>query len=252
MNVLIVEDEIIASKRLIKLINECDPGIEILGVQDSILDTVNFLTVNTPDLIFIDIQLSDGICFEIFERMEINIPVIFTTAYDEYMVQAFKVNSIDYLLKPIRQEDINASIERFKKYNQNADQLAIRFQELLMNFIKGKKTYKGRFLIRSGRGFFSIDVENIAYFVSERKLNYIITKTGKRFVVDHTLDELIKMIDPMNFIKINRNYIISNSSIIRIEPYFNNRMILEVQPPSDQEILVSRSNLKTFKEWMDR
>lgn len=250
MKVLIVEDEIVAANRLEKLVKASDPEIVVMEVLTSVLDTVNFLAEHNPDLIFLDIQLSDGMCFEIFEKLEIETPVIFTTAYDEYMQRAFKVNSVDYLLKPVRMEELKISIQNFKKYNQpqtNTKLLNLLFTE----FVKEKKVHRCRFMVKSGRGFISIDVKDIAYIIAQNKLNYIVTRIGKRYVVDYNLDQLEKILDPGEFLKINRNYIISNSCIVKVEPYFNNRMLVELMPPSREDVLVSRNYLKTFKEWMD-
>ncbi|MDN5203707.1 LytTR family DNA-binding domain-containing protein [Fulvivirgaceae bacterium BMA10] len=251
MNVLIVEDEIVAASRLKKLVKACSPEIEVIEVLNTILDTSNYLLKNNPDLIFLDIQLSDGICFELFEKQEIDIPIIFTTAYDHYMQQAFKVNSVDYLLKPVRPEELKNSIEKFKKYKQPQTDTKL-LNDLFAQFVKEKNAYKCRFMVRSGRGFISVDVRDIAYIIAQNKLNYIITKMGKRYVIDYTLDQLQRLLDPKEFLKINRNYIISNSSIVKIEPYFNNRMLVEVDPPANEDVLVSRNYLKNFKAWMDR
>jgi len=252
MKVLIVEDEIIAAKRLQKLIHACDPSIQILDVLQTAIDVINFLSEYKPDLIFLDVQLSDGICFEIFERIEVDSPIIFTTAYNDYTLRAFKVNSIDYLLKPIRKEELNQSIKKFKKYRYHDPNSKEELGLLLREYIKDKNAYKCRFLVKSGRGFVSINVDEIAYILSENKLNYIITNSGKRYVVDHTLEQIESMLDPVEFLKINRNFVVSPRCITRIEPHFNNRMLLELDPPSKQDVYVTRSYLKSFKKWMNK
>ncbi len=250
MKVLIIEDEKIASRQLKKMLQENDPAIEVVEELDSVLDATNYLSENNPDLVFLDIQLSDGICFEIFEKIEVDVPIIFITAYDEYMQKAFKVNSIDYLLKPVRQEELDASLNKFRKFNKS-DEYGENFQLLFQQFIDEKKAYKHRFMVKSGRGFVSIKVKDIAYFTSENKLNYIITCQNQRFIIDYTLEQLEKILNPESFIKINRNYIISDSCITRVEPYFNNRLLVTINPTPDAEVLVSRNYLKNFKKWMD-
>jgi len=249
MKVLIVEDEIVAANRLKKLVQACDPEVEIMATIDSVLDTVNFLNDHTPDLIFLDIQLADGICFEIFQQLQLDAPVIFTTAYDEYMQKAFKVNSIDYLLKPVREEDLKAGIEKYKRLNKSLEMNNLR--PLFEDYIKNKQAYKCRFMVKSGRSYVSIETSVIAYFIAQNKLNYLVTKEGKRFVVDFSLDQLEEMLDPRTFKKINRNYIVSFNSVEKVEPYFNNRMILSLQPAAGEDVLVSRSYLQSFKSWMD-
>lgn len=254
MKAIIIEDEIVAAKRLKKLINEIDADIEIEVVLSSVVDTVNFLAENNPNLIFMDIQLADGTCFEIFEQLEINSPIIFTTAYNEYMQKAFQVNSVDYLLKPIQPVELERSISKFKKYQLNIDTVNNQhIQELLMQFNTEIKQYKSRFLVKSGKFFISLYTKDIAYIISENKLNYLIHKSGKKYVLDYTLDHLEQLLDPFYFCRISRNYIVSYDSIIKIEPYFNNRMLLYLDPDcGNDDVLVSRSHLVKFRDWVDR
>ena len=251
MNILIVEDEVVAARRLEKMILDCESNARILTVLDNALDATKFLSENSPELIFMDVQLADGICFEIFENVEVSSPIIFTTAHDDYMLEAFKVNSVDYLLKPIRVEDLQMSLEKFKKYRY-APAKEQHLEGLMNQFIQARKAYKCRFLVKTGRVFQSVDVSQIAYFLSENKLNFIVVESGKRYLVDKSLDQLEQILDPMEFYKINRNYILSNRCIRRMEPYFNNRMLLEIEPPPKSDVLVSRNHLNHFKEWMDK
>ena len=251
MNILIVEDEIVAAKRLRKLVLECEPSANIIGTFDNVLDVTTFLRYNRPDLILMDVQLADGICFEIFESVEVSSPIIFTTAYDEYMLEAFKVNSVDYLLKPLKEEDLRTSLAKYKKFGYSPGNER-KLEELMAQFVKDKKSYKCRFLVKTGRGFQSIDVNQIAYFVSENKLSFIVVESGKKYLADQSLDQLDQVLDPVEFFKINRNYILSNRCIRRMEPYFNNRMVLETEPFPKAEVLVSRNHLSNFKEWMDK
>ena len=247
MKVLIIEDEIVAAHQLKKMIQDYQTDIEILDILDSNLATVNFMTKHKPELIFMDIHLADGLCFEIFEQVVVDTPVIFTTAYDQYTLKAFKVNSVDYLLKPIHPKDLRAAIDKFKKYQPAQTALTKMIRDLAGEQV----VYKCRFLVRSGRGFVSIETEDVAYIKSENKLNYLITKESKRFVIDHTMEQLQKMLNPKDYQRINRNFIVSNRSIKRMEPYFNNRMLLKLEPHCSQEVLVSRNYLKDFKKWVD-
>jgi len=252
MKVLIVEDEKIAAKRLTRLLHEIDREIIIENTIGSVLEVVNFLEQSRIDLIFMDIQLSDGICFEVFEQVTVDTPVIFITAYDEYMQKAFKVNSIDYLLKPIDKEELSVSIDQYNRLIANRRRAEDGLQDLIRLLNAERKSFKKRFLVRKGKGFVSIDVSRVAYFQSEHKLTYLMGDDGKRFVIDYTLDTLMDMLDPDEYCKINRNFIIGSSSIVKMEPYFNNRMLLTLEPPAIREVLVSRSHLVAFRKWMDR
>jgi len=251
MRILIIEDETVAARRLNKMILECEPEAKILDVLDNALDATKFLSENCPELIFMDIQLADGICFEIFENVEVSSPIIFTTAYDDYMLEAFKVNSVDYLLKPIRVQELRMSMEKLKKFRYSPLKQQ-KLDGLLAQLIQEKKAYKCRFLVKTGRGFQSVDVNQIAYFLSENKLNFIVVESGKKYLVDQSLDQLEQILDPMEFFKINRNYILSNRCIRRMEPHFNNRMLLVIEPPPRSDVLVSRNHLSHFKDWMDK
>lgn len=248
MKALIVEDEIIAVNRLKRMIHEYDAEIEIIEVIDSVLDCVNFLCDHDPDLIFMDVQLSDGTCFEIFDGIEVNIPVIFITAYDKYTLKAFKVNSIDYLLKPIHPKDLSAALEKFKKIKP-ANSKTI--EQTLISIERDQNHYKYRFLVRSGNGFISLEVKDIAYILSENKVSYIVTHDGKKNFVSKSLEQLQQLLNPLEFQRINRNFIVSNKAIKRIKPCFNNRLLLEVTPPLRQDVFVNRTYLKGFKVWFD-
>ncbi len=247
MKVLIIEDEMIAANQLKIMIREYQRDIEILDILDNNLDSINYLTTHKPDLIFMDIHLADGLCFEIFEQIAVDTPVIFTTAYDQYTLKAFKINSVDYLLKPIHPNDLKDSIDKFKKYQAPHATLTKMIQELAGE----QAVYKCRFLVRSGRGYISIDTDDVAYIISENKLNYLVSTQDKKYVVDHTMDQLQNLLDPKGFQRINRNFIVSSRSLKRMDSYFNNRMLLKLDPTCSQEVLVSRSYLKDFKKWVD-
>lgn len=254
MNVLIIEDETAASKRLKSLLLKINPDMAIQAVIDSIDDAVEWLTNNDePDIIFADIQLSDGICFDIFRKVQPRCAVIFTTAFDEYAVEAFKVNSIDYLLKPVHLEDLRKSIDKFHAMKRvfgsgGKDKL----QSLLTLLDQGEKEFKTRFLVKSGQTMRPILTQDIAYFLIESQLVFLIDKNGNRFLVEYSLDDLETLLDPEGFFRINRQMIVSLGAVSAIHPYFNSRLKLDLHPPSKIEILVSRMKVSDFKHWLDR
>jgi DNA-binding LytR/AlgR family response regulator len=254
MKVLIIEDEMSASKRLENMLKKIDPKIEILAMLDSVDETVNWLNNNRePDIIFADIQLSDGVCFDIFKQVQIKSAVIFTTAYDEYAVEAFKVNSIDYLLKPIHPEALSRSIEKFRNLKiAYAESDKNRFEFLLSMLDQTGKDYKSRFLVKTGQNMKVVSTNEIAYFLIENQLVFLITKQNNRFLIEQTLDELEKRLDPKLFFRINRQIIISLDSVRTIHPYFNSRLKLDVTPDRESEFLVSRMKVNDFKKWIDQ
>ena len=254
MNILIIEDETSASNRLKSMILTLDPSITVLASIDSIEDAVAWLLSHEePDIIFADIQLSDGICFDIFRQVQPRCAVIFTTAYDEYALDAFSVNSIDYLLKPIHLEDLKKSFDKYQamKIAFGSDQ-SHPIQSLLSQLDRKGTAYKTRFLVKSGQSMKSIPTEDAAYFMIESQLVFLITQDNRRYLVEHTLDELEKSLDPNQFFRINRQMIIALSSVSAIHPYFNSRLKLDLSPSLDSEILVSRMKVSDFKSWLDR
>ncbi len=252
MRTLIIEDERPAALRLSKLIKNCTPRAEIIEVIDSVEAAVKWLdTFEHPDLIFMDIQLADGLSFDIFQQTKITAPVIFTTAYDQYTLKAFKVNSVDYLLKPIDNEELVSAMAKFEKVfekPQTYDQSVIT--QLLQNI--QQKKYKERFLVKTGQQFSYIPIGNIAYFYSEDKIVCAQNNNGKRHILDYTLDQLEGCIDPDSFFRINRKFITKLSSIKKINTYFNSRLKLELQPVPASEVIVSRERVGNFKNWLDK
>lgn len=251
---LIVEDEELAVKKLMKTLQAADPGVEVIGVTDSIRNTVEWLQRNPPpELILMDIELSDGQSFEIFNLTEVKSPVIFTTSYDEYALRAFKVNSVDYLLKPIQQEELQAALAKFRKMKSgqpaelNLDSLVRELQQKLQ-----PKEFRKRFLVKHGQKLVSIEVEDIAYFYSDGRLNFFKTEDNRKFVVDYTMDELEDMLDPDKYFRISRSFYVSVNSIEKIDDYFGNRLILQLKPAVDKEALVSREKVSDFKKWMGK
>ena len=260
MNVLIVEDEDLAVRKLQKLVQEVDSTLSIVGVTPSIEDTVDWLQNNaSPDLIFMDIELADGQSFEIFERADVRSTVIFTTSYDEYALQAFKVNSIDYLLKPIQREDLQRSLKKFHDLHSRngaaeAPAPAFNLDKLLREFQAQQqpKDYRKRFLVRQGQRLLSVEVQDIAYFYTDERLSFFRTYTNQKFLVDYTLDELADALDPTNFFRINRGVIITHNAVEQMQPYFGNRLALTLKPSFDKEALVSREKVSDFKLWMGK
>jgi DNA-binding LytR/AlgR family response regulator len=254
MQILIVEDEDLAVKKITKTLHEVNASAEIVGVTDSIDSTASWLQNNvTPDLILMDIELSDGQSFEIFSRIQVKSPVIFTTSYDEYALKAFKVNSIDYLLKPIQKEDLRAALNKYEQMKQaytpalNMDTLVKELQQKLQ-----PKEFRKRFLVKHGQKLVSIDIEEIAYFFSDGRLNFFKTYDNRKFVVDYTMDELEDMLDPERYFRISRSFYVSVNSIDQIHDYFGNRLILGLKPDLDKEAIVSREKVTDFKKWMGK
>ncbi len=250
MKVLIIEDERPAAQKLIRLLKEIDPGIEVVDVLESVVQTINWFAVYpNPELIFMDIQLEDGICFEIFENCDIKTPVIFTTAYDEYMLKAFKVNSVDYLLKPIVPEDLRKAIDKFNVHHkQRADDTPLK---TIIRQLQPKT--KERFLVRIGDHYKSVLTSNIHCFYIRERCSFIFTDTGKSYPVDYSLDKLDQLVDPKLFFRVNRNFIVHFTAIRDIIVYSSSRLkIILVNWTEPDEILVSRERVTAFKEWMDR
>jgi len=260
MKILIVEDEDLAVKKLQKTLAAVDKEADVVGIADSIKGTVEWLEQNpAPDLILMDIELADGQSFEIFNLTEIKSPVIFTTSYDEYALKAFKVNSIDYLLKPVQKEELEAALTKYKKmkktYNAqgpanegvNLDSILKELQQKLQ-----PKEYRKRFLVKHAQKLVSIEIDDISYFFSDGRLNFFKTADNKKFVVDYTMDELEDMLDPERYFRISRSFYVSVDSIDKIDDYFGNRLILNLKPAVDKEALVSREKVTDFKKWMGK
>jgi two-component system response regulator LytT len=260
MNILIVEDEDLAVKKLLKTLSEVDETCNVVGISESIESTVQWLEQNPePDLILMDIELADGESFEIFKLVELKTPVIFTTSYDEYVLKAFKVNSIDYLLKPVQKEELSAALTKFRSVKQNyAGETSLPVNSQVENLIRELqqklqlKEYRKRFLVKLAQKLMSIDVENISYFYSDGRLNFFKTQDNKKFVVDYTMDELEEMLDPDKFFRISRSFFVSIESVDKIDDYFGHRLILTLKPSHDKEVTVSREKVTLFKKWMGK
>ena len=250
MKVLIIEDEHPASQKLIRLLKDIDTGIEIMDVLRSVEQTINRLSLHpNPDLIFMDIQLEDGLCFDIFEKCKIDVPIIFTTAYDEFALKAFKLNSVDYLLKPVNRDELKNAIEKFNSiHRQQAD------YSLLESVIKQlQPPSKERFLVKIGAHYKSIPATNIHCFYIIERCTFLYTDIGKSYPLDYSLGEIEQMVDPKLFFRISRDFIINYYAIRDMIAYSSNRLkIILPNWTEKEEILVSRERVTDFKKWMDR
>ncbi|MDP4190818.1 MAG: LytTR family DNA-binding domain-containing protein [Bacteroidota bacterium] len=254
MKIVIIEDEILTLGRMKKMITALDNTAEIISCLDSIEASIDWFNGNaSPDLIFMDIQLADGLCFEIFNTVKIDSPVIFTTAYDEYAIQAFRVNSIDYLLKPVKSEDLKRSLDKYKNLkNQFSPGLnGTNLNEILRSISHEQKVYKARFLVKTGQNYIKVNCQDIAYFLSENKLTYLTLFNGKKYLIDYTLEDLEKELDPRLFFRISRQSIINVNSVESVHTYFSGSLKLYLHPKSEDEVIVSRRRAASFKEWMD-
>jgi DNA-binding LytR/AlgR family response regulator len=251
--VLIIEDEKPAADWLKQLILRFDPEISIVAVVDSVGEAVEWFQLNpAPDLAFLDIQLADGLSFEIFERVKVNCPVIFTTAYEEYAIKAFRVNSVDYLLKPIAYSELEAAFQKLRErlqLNQATPAVTIELLNKVQEMLRRK--YKTRFVIKVGEHLKSIAIEDIHFFYSLEKGTYLCTAEGKTYLVDYSLERISEMVDEHQFFRINRKYILSNQSIADIVYYSNSRLKIRLKKADEESIVVSRDKVAAFKEWLD-
>lgn len=255
MKILIVEDEELAAERLAQLVKEIEPGAEIYGPIDTVTATLSHLKQHRDyDLILLDIQLADGKSFSIFEDFEVVTPVIFTTAYDEYALQAFELNSIDYLLKPVNREKLKSSLEKFRKLKEYYGEGNPNNQlyEMIRNLKTPEKSaYKNRFLINKGDAMIPIKISEIASFYAEEKEVFLLTNDNKRFIIPHTIEELSENLDPKLFFRVNRQFIVSIEAIHKVHNYFNFKLKVELNADPKLEIIVSRPKVTAFKSWMN-
>jgi len=255
MKILIVEDEELAAERLAQLVKEIDTESEIQGPIDTVRAAVAHLKSNPHyDLILLDIQLADGKSFSIFEECDVVIPVIFTTAYDEYALQAFELNSIDYLLKPVNREKLKSSLDKLKKLKEyyGAENPNSQLYEMIRNLrLPEKSGYKDRFLISKGDALVPVKVAEIACFYAEDKEVFLLTRENNRYIIPHSIEELSVKLDPKLFFRVNRQFIISADDIKKVHNYFNFKLKVELRTDSKLEIIVSRAKTLAFKLWMN-
>jgi DNA-binding LytR/AlgR family response regulator len=250
-NVLIIEDEEAAVRRLQKMITEVLPEVNMLPSIATIRSAIEQLKTNPkPDLIFLDVHLADGESFEIFKEVNVSCPIIFTTAYDQYALEAFKVNSIDYLLKPIKKEELQRAINKFKNFS-SASTPDVDLQKLLLSLNTGKANYKERFAVKYGEHIKTIETSDAAYFYTESKANFLITKDNKRYAIDYNLDQLEELLDPKKFFRINRQFIIGFYSITEMFTYSKSRVLIKLNPASKLETIVSTERSAEFKGWLN-
>ncbi|TGV03528.1 LytR/AlgR family response regulator transcription factor [Flavivirga rizhaonensis] len=252
MKVIIVEDELAASEQLTYLINNIDPSIEILTVLDSVKSAIDYFSNPTEAvLVFMDIHLADGISFEIFEQVTINIPIIFTTAYDQYAIKAFKVNSIDYLLKPINEEELSSSIKKFKT-KANIDTTSYDNIQQLVQLMKSKsQVFRTTFLVHQRDELIPVKVEDIAYFYIESSIIKAVTLKNQTYILDKKLEDIENELDPFKFHRVNRQVIVNKNAINNIKFYFNGKLILNVNPPFKERIVISKAKSSEIKEWIN-
>lgn len=247
MKVVIVENEALAAEKLGSLLKKVTPEAQVLTTIESVEEAVEWFSLNpAPDLVFMDIQLDDGISFEIFDAIKLEVPVIFTTAYNEYAIRAFKVNSLDYLLKPIEEEALVLAVAKFRKFSQQPVDFESRIAGVLSHF---REKYKSRFFVKTGQRFQSIPVEKISCFFVEERFTFMKTAEGKTCDLDYSLDQLQKLVDPGMFFRVSRNFLVNINAIEDIISYSTNRLKLRV---AKEEIIVSRDKVTEFKQWLDR
>ena len=257
MNVVIIEDEDRTARQLERLLKKYDPTVQVLVQLPSIKKAVDWFGQQgsgqplQPDLVFMDIHLEDGLAFSIFEQFHLTTPVIFTTAYDEYMLKAFKVNSVDYLLKPVDYDELVAALEKFKSLRSQPAQPDLT---ALLAYMQQppSATYKERFMVSIGTKIHSVEVADIAYFHSEEKATFLITRTGQLLPLEYSLDQLASLLNPGLFFRVNRQFIVARAALQTIHAYSAGKLKLDLLPASRQEVFVSTSRMQEFKDWLGR
>lgn len=254
MKAIIIEDELPAAKRLKTVLNEVDDSVSVLEVIESVSSAVKWFQHNSlPDIVFMDIQLSDGLSFDIFKSVDIKCPIIFTTAFDEYAIQAFKVNSIDYLLKPIETKDMERSLNKLKELKSSSDSSCDTedIKKIIASIRQNKPAYKTRFLIKSGQTYFRINTNDCAYFYVDNKLTFLVTFSAKKYLIDYTLEDLEAELDPQKYFRVNRQFILNIDSIADIHSYFSGKLKIKTKLATEEEIIISRIKAIEFKSWID-
>ena len=249
MKAIIIEDEKPAAEKLQKALLKCTPPVEVMAVLGSVRAAAAWLQSNAgPELIFMDIELTDGLSFRLFEQAAIECPVIFITAYDEYWQEAFEYNSIDYLLKPVRQDKLEAALKKYEKLKHH---FTSNYQRLL-SWPQQDNGHKKRFLVKRGTDYISIKTTDIAYFYATQKLVCLVDNHAQKFILDQSLSDLEKQLDPSQFYRVNRKYLVHLQAIHRIKTYPKSKLLLEIQPPPPEEIIISQEGTAAFKTWMEQ
>ncbi|MEI7628115.1 MAG: LytTR family DNA-binding domain-containing protein [Bacteroidota bacterium] len=250
MKVVIIEDEKLSAEHLSLMLTKINKDIEVVKYIDTVKGAIaSFNEGLEADLIFLDIHLADGNSFEIFTHIEIDMPIIFTTAFDNYAIQAFKQNSVDYLLKPISLQDLKIAMEKFNKMQYKLNQKLIN--DITLAYQEVNKQYKNRFLVNKGRAIDYIPVDDICYFETKESLSFLVNTKGVKYPVNYTLDHLESILSPQEFFRINRKIIIKINAIEKVDAYFNSRLIITSLHLTGDERIVSRERVQDFKKWLD-
>lgn len=251
MKIVIIEDEQLAVDRFKQVLSEIE-SVEVLKVLDTVASSVSYLQTAPPaDLLFMDIQLGDGKSFEILDEVEVRCPVIFITAFDEFAIQAFKYNSIDYLLKPVKKADLEFAIEKYKNTRKELFDYK-GLAGIMSQFKQEGREYKTRFLVKKGTRFFSINAADVAHVYTRERVQYIKTFDGKDYILDTNLDELEKQLNPRDFFRVNRQFIVNHSAVEQALAWFDGKMKLLIAPPSYEDIVISRLRANEFKKWLGK
>ena len=257
MNVVIIEDEDRNARQLERLLKKYDPTIHILTQLPSVKEAVEWFgqhgsgQPSQPDLVFMDIHLEDGLAFRIFEQMNLTLPVIFTTAYEEYMIKAFKVNSIDYLLKPVDYDELVAALTKFKAIRSTPELLDLNALFQMMQK-PPESRFRERFMVSIGTKIHSVEVANTAYFFSEEKATFLVTRDGQSLPLEYSLDQLTSLLDPNQFFRVNRQFLVARLAIQTIHAFSAGKLKLDLMPPARLEVFVSMSRMSEFKDWLGR
>jgi len=250
MNTIIIEDEILASERLARMLKQVSGNIHIQAKLQSLKQAIAWLKKHQTELIFLDIQLSDGLSFEIFEQIPLSTPIIFTTAYNQYALRAFQHNSIDYLLKPIEKTALIRSITKYKNLKESYKP-TVDYSDLLQAIQNPQKAYKQRFIVHAGQQIKAIPTQNIQYFYAHQKVVFLCTQQGQSYPIDYTLDRLVELLSPKEFFRINRKFLITFRSITKMFNLSRSRIKVELHPSSPLESIVSRDKYTKFKQWLE-
>ncbi|TGD79855.1 LytR/AlgR family response regulator transcription factor [Hymenobacter wooponensis] len=258
MTVLLLEDEYPAAERLQRLLLQAAPEAQVAAVLDSVTGAVQWLSANpAPDLILSDIQLADGLSLDVFDQLVVRSPVIFTTAYDAYAIRAFKTNSVDYLLKPVKLAELQAALAKLREWRAapaatpEKEETAHRLERLLDTLPRADRHYKNRFLVRSGEQLLPLAATQVAWFQSRHENTTLAATDGRRFVVDYTLEQLEALLDPTQFFRLNRQFIAQLPAVQRLHPHFNGKLLLDLHPAPSEEVLVSREKAGAVKQWLE-
>jgi two-component system, LytTR family, response regulator LytT len=251
MEVLIIEDEMLLAKRLQKLLISIEPNSRIAGITQGVGESVQWLQQNSaPDLVLMDVELADGQSFDIFKHVQLEVPIIFTTAYDEFAIKAFKLNSVDYLLKPIKENELQHAFKKFKSAGKFQQAISIRNLLLQAEQLNKSPGYRNRFLVKQVQRWLSIDVLEVAFIYSENKSTYLRTHNNQKYIVDIPLDVLERELSPQQFFRANRKYLLTGKSVLSIHTWLHQKLKVEVKPGTDEPIIISRDKANAFKVWM--